>query len=66
MAAIKDAAFERRIRPTVDPAPADYQGYGAAITKALLRARLSDKLIHTARVLDPEFNRRCLEVCPDL
>jgi hypothetical protein len=62
----RDIAFEAKIRPNVDPKPVDYGGHWHATMRLLLRSRLDNKLVLQARLLDPDFDRRVRELCPEL
>ena len=63
---MKDAAFELRVRPTVEPTPENYDEHSRAIVRMLIRSRLDNKLVLTARLLDPLFDARVRAVCPEL
>jgi hypothetical protein len=52
----------------VEPRPPDelYEENCRAMVRAMVKARLSTKWVLTARLLEPEFDARCLEICPEL
>jgi hypothetical protein len=63
---MRDAAFDARIKPIVEPRPVNYDEHWRAWTRALVRSRLDNKLMRTARLLDPAFDERVRELCPEL
>jgi hypothetical protein len=63
---MRDAAFEARIKAIVVPRPVNYDEQCQAMTRALIRSRLDNKLVLTARLLDSDFDRRVRALCPEL
>ena len=68
---LADARFETRMRPIVveNGETVDDERYAdvrSARIRAMVRERLSSKLVVTARLMDPEFDARVREVCPEL
>lgn len=62
-----DARFEAKIRPTMPDVPEElYEETCRQHVRAMVLARLSTKWVFTARLLDPQFDERCRELCPEL
>lgn len=64
---LADGKFEGRVTPSLTSREdALYRRSAEQRTRALVLDRLSTKWILTARLLDPEFDARCRELCPEL
>lgn len=64
---VADGKFEGRITPSVTlREDALYRRTSEQRMRALILSRLSTKWILKARLLDPEFDARCREICPEL
>lgn len=64
---VADGKFEGRVTPSVTASEdALYRRSAQQRTRALVLSRLSTKWVLTARVLDPEYDKRCREICPEL
>jgi hypothetical protein len=63
-----DVEFLTRMRPTFVPIEPQelYEETCRRMVRAMVKARLSTKWILTARILDPQFDERCREICPEL
>lgn len=67
-----DRRFEAKLRPTIIGADGEplrddvYEDNCRAMVRAMVRSRLDNKLVLTARLIDPQFDERCREICPDL
>jgi hypothetical protein len=68
-----DARFETKMRPIIVEADGTehltderYDEMCRALVRVMVRTRLDNKLVLTARLLDPAFDERCREICPEL
>lgn len=67
-----DARFETRLRPMIlgadgEPLRGDpYEEMCRARVRAMVRERLDNKTVLTARLFNAQFDERCREICPEL
>lgn len=68
---LADARFEERMRPIIieNGLSIEDERYADVCRqriRAMVISRLSSKVVHQARLLDPQFDEKVRDLCPDL